>query len=363
MNKDLKKIQKKAQVKKSKYVSFEKRVSIDIFLSVLFGLLFIIFLVMSFSITKNEKINYEEKSNVNYKVYLKENTPDGENFLGKDLVYVSSNIDDIGVDFKYDFKVDKKSNIVYTYKVIAKLFVTNELGEDYYPEREFSLLDSTDGMIRNKEDYTIDVSLDINYDNYKKITNEYKEKLGITTNSSLKVYFIVETKSMDDNSYYLADTEETTVEIPLYVKERDVKIKVNEVDNKETLRTEAKISITSPWYVALCLLFFTLLIIFINIICKKLGLLMYKDNEYDRLIKKLIRKYDRYIVDTPTPPNKSLRIIRVDSFDEMLDASKNVREPIMFYEITKHAKCEFYITHNNELYLYKVKLVDLEDNK
>ena len=36
------------------------------------------------------------------------------------------------------------------------------------------------------------------------------------------------------------------------------------------------------------------------------------------------------------------------------------QEPIMFYEISEHKKCEFYITHGNELYLYKVNLLYLE---
>ena len=49
------------------------------------------------------------------------------------------------------------------------------------------------------------------------------------------------------------------------------------------------------------------------------------------------------------------------TFEELLDVRDNIKQPIMFYEVTKHIKCHFYITNEDKIYLTTIKKVDLEE--
>lgn len=84
---------------------------------------------------------------------------------------------------------------------------------------------------------------------------------------------------------------------------------------------------------------------------------------YDKYINKILNEYDRLIVETTTAPDiENKNIIRIDSFNELLDVRDNLSLPIKYYIITKHQKCNFYINHNDELYLLTIKAVDIEKN-
>ena len=88
-----------------------------------------------------------------------------------------------------------------------------------------------------------------------------------------------------------------------------------------------------------------------------------KKTKYDRLVKKILREYDRLIVENATGPDtKTTNVIKISKFEELLDVRDNLKLPIMYYVITKHTKCCFYIKHNRDLYLMVVKAVDLEEN-
>ena len=64
----------------------------------------------------NRFINYDEKSDVDYKVLLKDNEFYQENYLEKDKGYVSSLIDNIEAEFKYDLNFDRNIKYKYSYR-------------------------------------------------------------------------------------------------------------------------------------------------------------------------------------------------------------------------------------------------------
>ena len=46
-------------------------------------------------------------------------------------------------------------------------------------------------------------------------------------------------------------------------------------------------------------------------------------------------------------------------FQELLDVRDNLKLPIMYYSVSKHLKCYFYITYQDRIYLNVVKAVDM----
>ena len=86
-----------------------------------------------------------------------------------------------------------------------------------------------------------------------------------------------------------------------------------------------------------------------------------KKTSYDKYINRILNEYDRLIVESTTEPDiKHSNIIKLPNFRELLDVRDNLKLPIMYYVVTKHTKCCFYIKHNDDLYLLTIKAVDLE---
>ena len=82
------------------------------------------------------------------------------------------------------------------------------------------------------------------------------------------------------------------------------------------------------------------------------------------MILRILNEYDRLIVENGTGPDtRDCQVIKISKFEELLDVRDNLKLPIMYYVVTKHTKCQFYIKHDDELYLLTIKAVDLEQAK
>lgn len=85
-------------------------------------------------------MHYEENSNLDYKVYLKENEFYDTPYLEKDKKYISALIKYIDSSFYYTFKSEKALNLNYNYFIDAKLSINDPSGENIY-EKIYTLLE------------------------------------------------------------------------------------------------------------------------------------------------------------------------------------------------------------------------------
>ena len=75
----------------------------------------------------------------------------------------------------------------------------------------------------------------------------------------------------------------------------------------------------------------------------------------------MFKEYDRLIVETKTPPRfDDMNIIKIMKFEELMDARDTLKQPIMYYNISSHNKCYFFIKHDDDVYLTVIKAVDVE---
>ena len=86
-------------------------------------------------------------------------------------------------------------------------------------------------------------------------------------------------------------------------------------------------------------------------------------SEYDIYVSKMLREYDRFIINTKTGPiiSKGDKVIEVDDFQELLDVRDNLKVPINYYNIVNHHKALFYLNKENLIYLYYVKANKFEE--
>ncbi len=333
------------------------------FLCLLFLSLY--FIANSFDLVYEEKVSFKETGNIDYSVCLNKNDTFETECLGKNSSYnyVASLINNISIKFNYTFGGNKLYlEKPLKYKIVGKLIIKNKENSYIYSEKEYVLKNiSSDNIITIGSYYSIDDSISIDYSYYNNIANQFKSEYGVDIDSYLDVSFIVYNEV--DAKYNIPNSSNLNIKIPLSLK--SIKFEVSELNNNlEQTIIKEYLSISD--YVALIfgiLLFSFSIYYFIRFIILIFPLLR-KKNIYDKMLSKYMKEYDRLIVETESLPIFSdYNMLKIKSFEELLDVRDNLRLPIMYYNVTPHKKAYFYILHVNNLYVYTLKEVDLINEK
>ena len=356
----------KKNFKKIKYESFENKLIKQIILMVFTLILSLGMIYYALNNTNKESISYTQNGNVDYKVCLKENNFYSQNCLDKNMSYVSSLIKNVGLTFNYDLNTSEQLNVKTEYEVTAKLVISNAENTSKYFEQKYILQDKTsEGISQINNEYKISKNIDIDYDYYNTIASTFKSQYGVETNSYIEVSFQVFHTNKENEDIRVPSPSPVILNIPLSQKSININMTASGVNKQETQNIESSI-FTLNNIICLFIGIIALIICLISSlkIAKMLTLIKEKKNNYDKFIEKILREYDRLIVETSTLPkfNKYF-LTKVNSFGELIDVRDNLRLPIMYYEVAKHQKCHLYIIDNKNLYLLTVKAVDMEENK
>lgn len=351
---------------KIKYESFENKLIKQIILMVFTLILSIGMIYYALNNTNKESISYTQNGNVDYKVCLKENNFYSQNCLDKNMSYVSSLIKNVGLTFNYDLNTSEQLNVKTEYEVTAKLVISNAENTSKYFEQKYILQDKTsEGISQINNEYKISKNIDIDYDYYNTIASTFKSQYGVETNSYIEVSFQVFHTNKENEDIRVPSPNPVILSIPLSQKSININMTASGINKQETQNIESSI-FTLNNIICLFIGIIALIVCLISSlkIAKMLTLIKEKKNNYDKFIEKILREYDRLIVETSTLPKfNNYFLTKVNSFGELIDVRDNLRLPIMYYEVAKHQKCHLYIIDNKNLYLLTVKAVDMEENK
>lgn len=346
-----------SKVKRKIYFSYNFRLIMSGLLCIFFLVLSIILICNSMDVIKEENVTYHENGTIDYKICLKENTFYESSCIDKDMSYVASLIKSIPLTFQYNFKANKEVNLDSKYEVKADLVISNSEDLTTYFKKTYVLVPLTKVKSETSNYSIIDRNVDIDYDYYNNIANEFKSQYGVDVKSSLNVSFVVYNKSSE---VYL-NPSTTTISIPLSQKSISVKINSSTTTNNNNQKFIKYVySLTNIIYLVLgvvCVIFSILFIIrYLRLFCKR----FIKKSDYDKYISKILKEYDRLIVETSSLPKLSdYNVIVIKKFAELLDVRDNLRLPIMYYNVISHQKCHLYILKDNNLYLLTLKAVDM----
>jgi len=349
-----------SKLKSKIYLDFKARFLINIIIVVILIGCLVASIIMSFSITKSEKIVYSNKSSIDYKVYLNDNEFYNQEYLNKGMAYVASLIDKINIDYNFQFKINKESNINLTYKVMAKIVIASQNNSKIFYENEYEITKEEIEELTDIKEYTINKNVIIDYDYYNDLANKFKSKYAVNTLNYLDVYLEV---NEENREYELNNKSTTLLTIPLSQQEINIGLEEKTIDEQKQIMSSSKVIFNDNKYIILDVILFVLSVAMLTQLLKRISIISVKKSKYDKYINKLLRGYDRLIVNVRTAPIFSnYNIIKVESFEELLDVRDNIKEPIQYFNIVEHQKCEFFIINQNDLYLYVVKSVDI-DNK
>ena len=354
----------KPDTKNNIYIGYTEKVVTVIVLASLSLLLGIYFIVKSIDVLSAINVNFREKSNVDYKVFLKNNEFYENKYLEKGMTYVASLIDKINAEFNYTFDIDKESNIEFEYDIIAELVISDLTKENIFLKKQYTILPNTKEEMTSNKIYSINKKIDIDYDYYNKIANNFRIKYGVETKSDLNIYLNIREKSKENNSFELNNKSVMSLSIPLSQKAINISLDYKDINKTSEVVKNSEIIVNNYIYIIIGSILILISLIELLYLIHFLFITNPRKKSYDKFIKKILNEYDRLIVETTTAPNnKGKNTIKVDNFSELLDVRDNLNLPIKYYIVNKSEKCQFYIDNKDELYILTIKKVDIEKQK
>ena len=345
MKKQLSEILKK-DIKRNKTIT--KYLSFIVIISTIL----ISFITLYIENNKIKYIKYTEQGNVDYKVYLKKNNFFEEKYLEENKEYISSLIDNVQAQFKYNLSIEQE-NIInkYTYKILSNVKVTDKTTKKNLYDKTEILMPEKENLLDQKQ-INIKEPVEIDYNKYNDLINKFINIYEVgNIESDLTVNMIIDI--MDSNEKIKESI--ITLRIPLTTNTMDIDIKNNLVEEKNNVikyKKEKKYNLLFILISVISLLIDLVLIIKLIIYIKKTRNIITK---YKKEKKKILRNYSQYIqkIDNRIDYEKYEQI-NVSTFTDLLEIRDAMQSPILMIEEKNCTK--FIIPTENILYIYTIEI-------
>lgn len=319
---------------------------------VIISTILISFITLYIENNKIKYIKYTEQGNVDYKVYLKKNNFFEEKYLEENKEYISSLIDNVQAQFKYNLSIEQE-NIInkYTYKILSNVKVTDKTTKKNLYDKTEILMPEKEIYITEKE-INIKEPVEIDYNKYNDLINKFINIYEVgNIESDLTVNMIIDI--MDSNEKI--NEPIITLRIPLTTNTMDIDIKNDLVEEKNNVieyKKDKKYNLLFILISVISLLIDLVLIIKLIIYIKKTRNIITK---YKKEKKKILRNYSQYIqkIDNKIDYEKYEQI-NVSTFTDLLEIRDAMQSPILMIEEKNCTR--FIIPTENILYIYTIEI-------
>lgn len=303
-------------------------------------------------------LNYNTTSNVDYKVNLKENNYFTEKTLPSGEQYITSVIDNIAMNYNYNYSATDNITGTYSYKIIARVNADYKIDTSTTKKvwsKDYIIKEEKKKKIENESNINIDEEVSLNYDEYNKIINNFKRDYMLAITSKVDVYMEVLL-----NGNYQGNTfnEKTTLVTSIPLSEQTINITTDYKNNKQgQVKKVEKIERFNniPIFIlGVILSLFSLFIIALQII--KIITDNKKQSVYIKKLKKYLHDYSDLIAIVKRLPNiKGLKLIEFTKFEQLVNAQDDLRVPIIFCETKKNEEGKFFLISQDCAYYYVLK--------
>jgi len=326
-----------------------------------------VFAVLFFSVyaEKNKKqyVSYGESSNIDYKVYLKDNNFFDGNFLDNNQQYIATLIDYISTDFEYKLNLDKSVEYKYYYRVEANVDVSDL-------DSRKSLYNKTHTLVKQKEfeskeiSTTIKEHIDVDYNYYNDLIKSFVHIYDLEDYEStltLNMYVNV-IGSCEDFKNNKSEESVISLSIPLTTKTMAIDLSNNLVNSENEVIQCETVSQSTIVFVVLGMLFVVAAITLIFMAIRYEIKTRTAENIYEREMKKILNNYSSYIQTLNNDFDFSnYQMLKIDNFTDMLEIKDSTRQPILMKENEEKTGAYFVIPTNSKiLYVYRLKVSDIE---
>lgn len=316
------------------------------------------------SLNKTKYVTYTENSNVDYKVYLKDNSFYEKEYIEKGNQYISDLVDYITASFNYKIQLDKDDiSYKYSYRIEANVDVRDKSTNKSLYNFKDTLISKVEktSTHRNTE---INENVNINYNKYNNLINDFISTYDIdNANSSLQINLIVDIlNNCDDYETKAGNESVTSIIIPLTNKTLGMDITNSVLDNKGS-----SILCSQPPKANILFLLCSVISLIISIIVAARMFLYMESTKtaktiYEKELKKILTNYRSYIQKVNgTFDISGFKSLKMDSFEDMLEIRDTINEPILMIENAKKTGVYFIIPSSNKiLYNYSIKTSEIQ---
>ena len=358
MKKNKRKYKKMYRSRSFKVINY-KMILIAIIMFIIGG----VFIKLGTTIGKNITPLYlykVEKSN-NYEVLLKPNDFYITKTLPSGRYYASQSIDSFIMNFKYNLKSNKKSDLNYHYTITAELIgkaISNNSDEEKEIwDRTFNIIENKEFAQGNADEFLINEKFNINYETYLNLAQNYERTYGITLDTTLKVRL---------NVYFNLPNLETVedyieLDIPINDTITEVKENYERISEKSIFQQGKTINIKEIiFYIIGAFFIFGTIIITIKIVIKIRKERTPKDL-YENNINRILKYYRELIVTVKNEPNLiDLEIMKVSIIEDLIDVAEQNKRNIIHYKIPEEEKSNLYVVVDKIVYIYVVTSHELK---
>ena len=316
---------------------------------------------------RNYFVVYDEKSDIDYKVHLKENDFYEDEYLDKNKGYVASIIDRISTVFDYNLLFSKNVNYKYSYRIVADVEVNDENVNStiyhYSEDLVTSKLKSGDGALYIKE------NLNINYEKYNDVISKFKEVYELNNiTSKLNIVLYVNVQDIDGSkTTSLEDRKVSSLTIPLTEKTIAIAIDNNIINNHDN-RIEVTKDGNNGWILIIGAFYLTIAIVYAIYLVIYARRTRTAQMIYDKEIKSILSNYEGYIQRISGSYDMGTsQVLKIESFTDMLEIRDTLKQPILMLENETKDGTFFIIPATNSIiYTYSLRVVDIKakmDNK
>lgn len=307
--------------------------------------------------SKRDKIyyvKYDDYSELDYNVALKNNKYFEEKYLEKDRQYIASLIDYINAKFKYKLTLKEDLEYKYEYKIIANVnVIDNNTNKVIYNLSE-DILEKITG--KNEKSLTIEESVKIDYNKYNDLISEFVKGYNLkNVTSKLSVNMYVGVAGTTEN-FQKEEDSVISLDIPLTTDTVGIDVNYNLSNNVESL-----ITLKSGYNNSKILLYIALFFLAVDI-CLTIGLVIYirnsltEEEKYKSKLNKILNNYGTYISEIEDEFDmQDYQILKVKKFIDLLEIRDTMHIPIIMIENKENLVTYFIIpTDNKILYFYSL---------
>lgn len=332
---------------------------------IIIAILSVSFFLIYINRNKDYYVKYDETSNIDYKVFLKDNEFFDNDYLGTNKQYIASLIDYINANFNYKMSLEEKEiEYKYSYRVEAVVDVKQK-------ETNFSLYNDNIELLKEIQKTTTmkeviideDIKIDYNYYNnlIKKFVNVYElENIESTLTINMYINIIGSCEDFTENK---AKESVMSLSIPLTTKTMAIDLSDNLIISENNVMQCKSVYTNNFIFIILGILFSLIDISLIILTFRYIIKTRTAEDVYERELKKILNNYGSYIQTLGNDFDfKEYQMLKLDNFSDMLEIRDTIRQPILMKQNSDKTGAYFVIPSNTKiLYVYRLKVSDIEE--
>lgn len=306
------------------------------FLIFVFLLIFLVIGIGSLYVGLNTKktisLKYQENNDIDYKVFLKDNDFFEQNYIEKGKTYITSLIDYIQINYNYNIDFSDEVDAEYKYKVMAKIESNKSDTTGNYWTKEIDITKELTEKVSDKPNYSINQQVNIDYNQYNELLNEFKKSVGLTNSTGLLSVYLIIDSNVSTKEIKTPIKSNLVLKLPLSELAIEASIDSDVSNNTKVIKKSVKEDGLFYNILVALGLFCIVLAIFLVFVLIRSKRLYKKNYKYDLELDKILSTYDSIIVNIKDLPNiDDYDVIKVESFEELIDAHSEIRKPINYY--------------------------------